>query len=49
MEECMKALKGTKTHDTLKAAFAGGTHEYTDMYPGTAKQAREAFKKRWMH
>ena len=36
----MKALKGTKTHDNLKAAVAGETHEYTDMYPGMAKQAR---------
>ena len=25
----------------LKAAIAGETHEYTDMYPGMAKQARE--------
>ena len=25
----------------LKAAVAGETHEYTDMYPGMAKQARE--------
>ena len=25
----------------LKAAFAGETHEYTDMYPGMAKTARE--------
>jgi len=25
---------------TLKAAVAGETHEYTDMYPGMAKTAR---------
>jgi rubrerythrin len=25
----------------LQAAVAGETHEYTDMYPGMAKQARE--------
>jgi len=25
----------------LKAAIAGETHEYTDMYPGMAKEARE--------
>ena len=29
------------TSDNLKAAIAGETHEYTDMYPGMAKQARE--------
>ena len=29
------------TRDNLKAAVAGETHEYTDMYPGMAKQARE--------
>ncbi len=27
--------------DNLKAAIAGETHEYTDMYPGMAKAARE--------
>jgi rubrerythrin len=27
--------------DNLKAAVAGETHEYTDMYPGMAKVARE--------
>ncbi|HJL86143.1 MAG TPA: rubrerythrin family protein, partial [SAR324 cluster bacterium] len=26
--------------DNLKAAIAGETHEYTDMYPGMAKTAR---------
>ena len=29
------------TADMLKAAVAGETHEYTDMYPGMAKTARE--------
>ncbi len=28
------------TTDNLKAAIAGETHEYTDMYPGMAKTAR---------
>ena len=29
------------TSDNLKAAIAGETHEYTDMYPGMARAARE--------
>ncbi len=29
------------TEANLKAAVAGETHEYTDMYPGMAKTARE--------
>jgi rubrerythrin len=29
------------TDDNLKASVAGETHEYTDMYPGMAKVARE--------
>ncbi|MCB0413794.1 MAG: rubrerythrin family protein [Bdellovibrionales bacterium] len=29
------------TEENLKAAVAGETHEYTDMYPGMAKMARE--------
>ncbi len=29
------------TSDNLKAAIAGETHEYTDMYPGMARSARE--------
>ncbi len=29
------------TRANLKAAVAGETHEYTDMYPGMAKQARD--------
>jgi rubrerythrin len=31
---------GTSSNN-LKAAVAGETHEYTDMYPGMAKSARE--------
>ena len=30
-----------RTRDNLKAAVAGETHEYTDMYPGMAKAARD--------
>ena len=55
----MPDLKGSKTHQNLKDAFAGEstgnprylyfakvavageTHEFTDMYPGMAKTARE--------
>ena len=29
------------TKDNLKSAIAGETHEYSDMYPGMAKTARE--------
>jgi rubrerythrin len=29
------------TEDNLKTAIAGETHEYTDMYPGMAKTARD--------
>ena len=29
------------TGDNLKAAIAGETHEYTDMYPGMTKTARD--------
>ena len=29
------------TSDNLKSAIAGETHEYTDMYPGMVKTARE--------
>ena len=29
------------TRDNLKAAVAGETHEYTDMYPGMARTARD--------
>ncbi len=34
---CRSAL----SRDNLKAAVAGETHEYTDMYPGMAKAARD--------
>jgi rubrerythrin len=30
-----------KTQDNLRAAIAGETHEYTDMYPGMARTARD--------
>jgi len=30
-----------RTRDSLKAAVAGETYEYTDMYPGMAKTARD--------
>jgi rubrerythrin len=30
-----------ETADNLKAAITGETHEYTDMYPGMAKTARD--------
>jgi len=30
-----------KTRDNLRPAIAGETHEYTDMYPGMAKTARD--------
>ena len=30
-----------ETHLNLKSAIAGETHEYTDMYPGMHKAARE--------
>jgi len=30
-----------KTRENLAAAIAGETHEYTDMYPGMARVARE--------
>ena len=30
-----------KTRDNLKAAIAGETHEYTDMYPSMARAARQ--------
>ena len=29
------------TEDNLKSSVAGETHEYTDMYPGMAKDARD--------
>ena len=30
-----------ETAENLKASIAGETHEYTDMYPGMAKSARD--------
>ena len=30
-----------RTRENLKASIAGETHEYTDMYPGMAKVARD--------
>ena len=30
-----------ETKDNLKSAIAGETHEYTDMYPGMARTARD--------
>ena len=44
LEECGEPATGEPigaTSDNLKAAIAGETHEYTDMYPGMAKTARE--------
>jgi len=34
-------LKIGETSLNLKAAIAGETHEYTDMYPGMARTARD--------
>jgi len=34
-------LKGAKTERHLTAAVAGETHEYTDMYLGAVRAARE--------
>ena len=36
-----RACRSVATRDNLKSAVAGETHEYTDMYPGMAKTARE--------
>ena len=44
MEACGDPATGLpigNTRNNLKAAVAGETHEYTDMYPGMAKTARE--------
>ena len=44
LEQCGDPATGLPigpTRDNLKAAVAGETHEYTDMYPGMAKIARE--------
>jgi rubrerythrin len=34
-------LPAKTVEDALKSAIAGETHEYTDMYPGMAKTARD--------
>jgi rubrerythrin len=34
-------LPAKTVEETLKSAIAGETHEYTDMYPGMAKTARD--------
>ena len=44
LEQCGDPATGLPigaTSENLKAAIAGETHEYTDMYPGMAKNARE--------
>ena len=44
LEEVGDPVTGTPigaTPDNLRAAIAGETHEYTDMYPGMARTARE--------
>ena len=44
LEECGDPATGLpigKTQLNLAAAVAGETHEYTDMYPGMARSARE--------
>jgi len=44
MENCGDPATGLPigtTADNLKAAIAGETHEYTDMYPGMVKAARD--------
>ena len=35
------ACRSADSRQNLKAAVAGETHEYTDMYPGMAKTARD--------
>jgi rubrerythrin len=44
LEACGDPVTGLpigKTRENLKSAIAGETHEYTDMYPGMAKTARQ--------
>ena len=44
LEDCGDPATGLPigpTSDNLKASIEGETHEYTDMYPGMAKTARE--------
>ena len=40
IKKLMAGKTGGDTPENLKAAVAGETHEYTDMYPGMAKTAR---------
>jgi rubrerythrin len=43
LEQCGDPITGMpfgSTADNLKSAVVGETHEYTDMYPGMAKDAR---------
>jgi rubrerythrin len=44
LEQCGDPATGLpfgSTQDNLKSSVAGETHEYTDMYPGMAKTARD--------
>ncbi|MBS0486985.1 MAG: rubrerythrin family protein [Proteobacteria bacterium] len=44
LEQCGDPATGLPfgaTRENLKTAIAGETHEYTDMYPGMAKTARD--------
>ncbi len=44
LEQCGDPATGLpfgETHANLKSAIAGETHEYTDMYPGMARIARD--------
>ena len=44
LEQCGDPATGLpmgSTADNLKTSIAGETHEYTDMYPGMARSARE--------
>lgn len=44
LEQCGDPVTGLpigSTRDNLNSAVAGETHEYSDMYPGMAKTARE--------
>jgi rubrerythrin len=49
LEQCGDPATGLPigaTSDNLKAAIAGETHEYTDMYPGMAKTRRRLCRNR---
>ena len=39
--EYLEEVDAPTTGDNLKAAIASETHEYTDMYPGMARAARQ--------